>query len=159
MPDDHHDILQLSARYALALDGGDDDAWRALFTPDFVMRGTSAGDRSLSDIASLPSVQLARYRKTFHLVGTQRVICEGSEGHGTVYCSAHHYAEVTHVGGRMPLDIAYVLDIVYEDRYRKTGAIWQFSERRLNLVSRRIYQCATPDATSPPGLAAPPDLA
>lgn len=158
MTDDLHEIQQLSVRYALALDSGDDEAWRALFTPDFVMRGTSAGDRSLSDIASLPSVQLARYRKTFHLVGTQRAVCEGSEGRGTVYCSAHHYAEVTHVGGRMPLDIAYVLDIVYEDRYRKTGAVWRFSERRLNLVSRRIYQCATPDASSA-GPSAPPDLA
>lgn len=158
MPDDHYDIQQLSVRYALALDSGDDEAWRALFTPDFVMRGTSAGDRSLSDIASLPSVQLARYRKTFHLVGTQRVTFEGCEGRGSVYCSAHHYAEVTHVGGRMPLDIAYVLDIVYEDRYRKTGAVWQFNERRLNLISRRIYQCATPDAPSA-GASAPPDLA
>lgn len=159
MPEDLHDICQLSARYALALDRGDDVAWRELFTADFVMRGTSAGDRTLADIASLPSVQLARYRKTFHLVGLPRVTCRGDAGEGTVTCTAHHYAPVEHVGGRLPIDIVHILDIVYDDRYRRERGGWRFSERRLTLVSRRIQQCLTPvDAGAASG-AGPPDPA
>jgi len=155
MPEDLHDICQLSARYALALDRGDDVAWSALFTADFVMRGTSAGDRTFADIASLPSTQLARYDKTFHLVGTQRVSCSGDAGEGIVYCTASHYGPVTHVGGRLPIDIVHVLDIVYDDRYRRVDGVWRFAERRLTLVSRRIEQCLTP-ATTPASGAGPP---
>ncbi len=156
MPEDHHLILQLSARYALALDRGDDVSWSALFTPDFVMRGTSAGDRTFADIANLPSVQRSRYRRTFHLVGTQRVECHGDDGTGTVYCTANHYTEVTHVGGRLPLDIVHVLDIVYDDRYRRTHGVWQFSERTLTIVSRRIQQCLTPADVDTPVFAVQP---
>lgn len=69
--------------------------------------------------------RIARYDKTFHLIGNTRYEVSGDTASGEVYCVAHHLTR-----GDEPTD--YVMYIRYEDEYRRgSDGAWRITTRRL----------------------------
>jgi hypothetical protein len=117
-------LRALSAAYAAGVDRRDAALVRACFTPDaeLVVRGRD-GVRPLPerrlvgrDEISGITTTIARYRRTFHLVGQGRydVEIEGRRATGEVYCEAHHHAVA---------DDGTVTDRVLHIRYQDTYAL------------------------------------
>jgi SnoaL-like domain len=69
--------------------------------------------------------RIARFDRTFHLLGNSRYEVSGDTASGEVYCIAHH---LTRDGE--PTD--YVMYIRYQDEYRRSGdSRWRITARRL----------------------------
>lgn len=133
-------IRNLSHRYALALDRGDLEEWRSLFSASAVVESGSAEPRGLDDIMRIPVDQLQRYEKTLHSVTTQVIQLAGDTATGVVYCTAHHFYRDFHQGGRLPFDLSHDFIIRYEDEYVREGGAWVFARRRIDTLARSVQQ-------------------
>jgi len=136
---DELEIRDLSHRYARAVDRGETDAWRALFSADVVFQ---SGDsvRGLEDVLRIPGDQLRRYRKTLHSVTTQNIVLDGATASGEVYCIAHHIYEDFHQNERLPFDLSHNFLIRYEDDYAREAGRWVFTRRRIITEARFVHQ-------------------
>jgi hypothetical protein len=74
--------------------------------------------------ARVPSA-LGAYRRTFHFVGQQRVDIDGDDATGETYCIAQHLSDRD--DGRWN----HIMNIRYQDRFRRSAAGRRFAERRL----------------------------
>lgn len=133
-------IRNLSHRYALALDRGDLETWRSLFSTSAVLESGSAAPRGLEDIMRIPVDQLQRYQKTMHSVTTQVIELSGDTATGIVYCTAQHLYRDFHQGGRLPFDLSHDFVIRYEDEYVREGSTWVFARRRIDTEARSVHQ-------------------
>ncbi len=126
-------LRALSAAYAAGVDRRDASLVRSCFAPDahLVVRGRD-GARPLperrrtgrDEIGGI-ATSIARYRRTFHLVGQSRYVLEVDAGRATgeVYCEAHHHA-VDDEG----IVVDRVLYIRYQDTYARADD-WLITER------------------------------
>lgn len=110
-------IQQLAARYGMAVDERDVDAWLDLFIPDVRVRRVQAGREALRGVI-VPQLQLF-YRSVHQIVGHRVEFLDDDHATGAVYCRAEH-----EVGDRW-----IVIAIRYDDEYRKVDGKWYFARR------------------------------
>ena len=84
--------------------------------------------RGAEQLASVPR-GLARYHRTFHLLGQAELRAEGSTGEGVVHCIAHHLEREQDGWWDR------VLLIRYSDRYTSDSD----SERRWRIADRLVH--------------------
>ena len=125
---DREELADLCRRYAAAADSRDFEAFGGLFTRDGVLvpsRGRYEGRAAI--VAGVGG--LARYDRTFHLVGQIRHWVEDGVVRGETYCVAHHFTGADGEGVR-----DRVLYIRYRDECRREDGAWRFARRELGLV-------------------------
>lgn len=109
-----HDALRaVAARYAAGVDRRDRALFLSAFTDDAVMvvpsdRGGSMELKGLDEIGRVTEM-IARYPRTFHLLGQARYAVDATHCTGELYCIAHH---ITPSG-----DSDLVMYVRYDDTY------------------------------------------
>jgi len=111
-------IRQLPARYALAVDARDLDAWVALFVEDVDCGKYGRGREALRRFID-PNVRTF-YRSHHQICGQVIDFVDADHATGTVYCRAEHEA------GRHWI----VMAICYFDSYERRAGHWYFTRRR-----------------------------
>lgn len=125
-------IRQLPAKYALALDMRDSDAWVNLFPPDVKVGGGKTGRQALRDW--FDETHHRQFTGTSHHIGGHIIDFDGADAaQGIVYSKNEHEA-----GGDW-----VIMQMMYFDRYERLDGRWYF-RRRLPL-----YWYAT-DLNRPP---------
>jgi SnoaL-like domain len=138
---DEWEIRNLSHRYAQALDRGDTETWRSLFTADVMLQTGDKAPSSYSELVGSPELQLRRYQKTWHGVLTQVIHVDGDQAEGEVYCLARHIWTDSHnTPGDMPFSLSHDMTIRYQDRYRKDNGEWKFAVRKITIDLRTVSQ-------------------
>jgi uncharacterized protein (TIGR02246 family) len=128
---DRLELQELAFAYAAALDERDAEAFAGLFTPDGhlgvyepdpeqQLLGYDGRDEIRTAVALLDP-----YDETLHVMTNHRVVLDGDDATGTVYCLAHHIT--VRDGARHNL----VMTIRYHDRYRRSGGAWRFAHRKI----------------------------
>lgn len=130
---DRRALLDLSHRYASAVDRRDFDGVVELFTPAaelITLGGTRRGHRAIAEALE----GLRRYGATFHLLGQIRHWIDAEQVvRGEAYCVAHHF---TDTGSGTDDRVLYIR---YEDRYEKAAGGWRFARRHLDVV-RSVHE-------------------
>ena len=111
-------IQQLPARYALAVDSRDLDAWVGLFVADVDCGRRGRGREVLKQFIA-PAVRTF-YRSVHQVCGHVIDFVDRDHASGTVYCHAEHEDGGTWVA----------MAIVYFDRYERRDGRWYFVQRR-----------------------------
>lgn len=138
---DEWEIRHLSHRYAQALDRGDTETWRSLFTADVMLQTGDKAPSSYSELVGSPELQLRRYQKTWHGVLTQVIHVDGDQAEGEVYCLARHIWTDSHnTPGDMPFSLSHDMTIRYQDQYRKDEGEWKFAVRKITIDLRTVSQ-------------------
>jgi|SRR5689334_9812936 len=125
-------LRALADRYAAGVDRRDRDLFLSAFHADGVLVlldhadptqvfATRRGHDELGAVTEL----IARYDKTFHMIGNARYEVDGDRATGEVYCVAHHLTTDRHGG------TDYVMMIRYLDTYTRREGRWGIEERRL----------------------------
>jgi hypothetical protein len=128
------ELRSLAERYAQGVDRRDADIFVPLFHPDAMIVIHDPSETTdprelhgLERIGKIPEV-IARYTKTFHMLGQSTYDIGDGEATGEVYCIAHHLTPDVHGGTN------YVMYIRYEDRYAPDAdGTWKFARRRLRV--------------------------
>lgn len=111
-------IQQLAARYALAVDSRDIDAWIALFVGDVDCGRYGKGREALRGFID-PGVR--GFYRSVHFIGGHVIDFEGANrASGTVYCRAEHED-----GDRW-----VAMQLIYFDAYERREGQWYFVRRR-----------------------------
>jgi hypothetical protein len=144
-------LRSLAASYAAGVDRRQLGVFLSAFHPDasLVVYGARAGaDRPPNRMQGHDEIgqvvdMIARYPKTFHLLGQSRyeIGVDGDDrASGEVYCSAHHY--VAAEDG----DKNHVMYIRYEDEYRRDeNSGWRIALRavRVDWTETRLLTATT----------------
>ena len=131
-------LRDLVDRYADAVDRGDVERLRALFTPGGTLTVQAEGgpvenEWSGAEVTRSLDV-IAGFHRTFHHVGGTVFETDGEGGAtGRVHCLAHHY-ERTPNG---PVDL--VMMIRYHDRYRHHDGNWLIEHRRVAIEWTELH--------------------
>lgn len=126
------EIRQLAAKYALALDMRDADAWVGLFPEDVKVGGGASGREALR--AWFDQTMRRTFTGTAHHVGNHIIeFRDADHAEGVVYSKNEHETG----------DQWIIMQMMYFDRYERIGGRWLF-RRRLPL-----YWYAT-DLNAPP---------
>ena len=128
------ELRSLAERYASSVDRRDVDTFVPLFHSDAVITIHDPSEsteprelRGLERLAKIPTV-IARYAKTFHMLGQSTYDIGDGDATGEVYCIAHHLTPDVHGGTN------FVMYIRYEDTYRTDAdGTWRFAQRRLRV--------------------------
>ncbi len=126
---DRQEILELTARYSRALDGGDADAFAGVFTDDGVLvldtggpvrehRGRGDLRAFIGGVKGLSAQRRGRHFNTNHVV----------QGDGD---TATHGSYLVFLANVAPA--ARPLTGTYEDRLTKVAGEWKFNERRVTV--------------------------
>lgn len=126
-PDDHRAIVQLTIDYCWALDTGDWDTLRRVFTDDAVTDLGAGGQRGIEEIIERVSSALGHLDDSQHMVSTHqiRVDDDGRGAVGRCYLHAQHIRRAAEGGPH------FVVAGRYEDRYVRTDDGWRIAERRI----------------------------
>ena len=125
-------IRQLAAKYSLALDMRDADAWVGLFPEDVAVGAGRSGRAALRDW--FDQTMRTQFKGTSHHIGGHVIEFEDPDhAQGVVYSKNEHEAGADWV----------IMQMMYVDRYERIGGRWMF-RRRLPL-----YWYAT-DLNRPP---------
>jgi hypothetical protein len=122
----------LAERYANGADRNDTELFVSAFAPDATLEVFMVGSEEIrstyhghDELRRIPGV-LARYRRTFHMVGNRLYEADGDTVRGEVYCMAHHLSD----GEGGPSD--FVMYIRYLDRYAPgEGGEWRIVSRQV----------------------------
>ncbi len=131
---DQATLHALSCEYAAAADRGDVERLLSAFTDDGALTVPGPPERTLrgpDELSAVPRL-LARYDRTFHLVGqgTYRLTGDRTAA-GEVYCVAHHLGRGS---GDAPEEATdKVMYICYLDEYRRGASGWRISHRTLDV--------------------------
>jgi uncharacterized protein (TIGR02246 family) len=128
--DDKRECRELALRYARACDTHDAAEFAAIFTEDgtIVSPGHTMTGRD-QIVAVVPGALKSMYLRTMHMVHNDLVWIDGDNvAHGETYCVAHHLTKEsdTKAGD-------YIMNIIYDNQFRKENGRWYFSHRKLNL--------------------------
>lgn len=134
------DLHDLSVRYAAGADRRDAELFVSAFVPDGRLRRYDPSDapepssdrRGRDALAEVPGL-LARYARTFHLLGQARYDVDGDHATGEVYCLAHHLTDDAP-------PIVHVMHIRYLDTYLRLDGRWGIEDRRVlvDWTERRV---------------------
>jgi hypothetical protein len=126
------EIRQLAAKYSLALDMRDSDAWVGLFPEDVKVSETTSGRPALR--RWFDETMRPQFTGTSHHIGGHIIeFIDRDNAQGVVYSKNEHEAGAEWV----------IMQMMYFDRYQRIGGRWYF-RRRLPL-----YWYAT-DLNKPP---------
>lgn len=137
----HARLRALSVAYATGVDRRDRDRLLSAFHPDAALAVVTDGGpheprRVLRGHAELGRIVelIARFPKTFHMLGQASYQVEGGDAEGEVYCIAHHLDPAAGGGATMVMYIRYL------DRYRADdGGVWRIVERRVVVDWQATY--------------------
>jgi hypothetical protein len=128
-----HDALRsLAASYAAGVDRRQLDLFLSAFRPDAILAvhrgpaGPGGEPRLMRGHAEIGRVVqlIARYPRTFHLLGQGRYEVRGDRASGEVYCVANHYIPDDQGASNL------VMYIRYQDQYRREpGGPWKIERR------------------------------
>lgn len=119
---DHHDIVQLTHDYCWALDTGDWQALRSVFTADVVTDLGAGGQNGIGEVIERVSSALSHFDVTQHLVGTHQVRIDGDSATCRCYLQAQHVR---------PSGDKLLIGARYEDRCVRTTDGWRIAERKI----------------------------
>ncbi|HUW01686.1 MAG TPA: nuclear transport factor 2 family protein [Acidimicrobiales bacterium] len=128
--DDRQAIIDLTVAYGRAIDAGDFDALRELFTPDATAELGASGQTGIDEICERLATALAPYSRWAHQIGDHEVTVDGDSA--TARCSVHAI-HVRPAGESPPI---YTVSGTYEDRLVRTAVGWRITHRSL-LVTKR----------------------
>lgn len=131
-PEEQLALDTLSRRYASAVDRRDRASFLGVFHRDAVLRIFNPSEASVPsaelighDELGAVTTRIARFDRTFHVVGAGRYDVAGDTASGEVYCTAHHLTR-----GDSASD--YLMLIRYVDEYRRDGSgEWLIATRTL----------------------------
>jgi hypothetical protein len=121
-------LRSLAAFYAAGVDRRQLGLFLSAFHPDAILAVHRADEephlmQGHAEIGRVVEL-IARYPRTFHLLGQARYEVRGRRAEGEVYCVANHY---------IPSDQGasnFVMYIRYQDRYRRElGGPWKIERR------------------------------
>lgn len=149
---DHELLYALSCAYARAVDRRDSAGFVDVFTPDATLRITVAADparvvRTIDghdQLAAVPQ-RLARYDRTFHLLGQASYDHDpdGDRATGEVHCVAHHLTV------RPPEARNTVMYIRYADSYQRgRDGRWRIADRLVQVDWTETRPADDPAASS-----------
>ena len=95
------------------------------------------GRDELADVITM----IARYDKTFHMLGNARYDIADDTATGEVYCIAHHLAANPSREDGAPTD--HVMYIRYRDDYGRDDHGWRIVERRVLVDWRETRSIGT----------------
>lgn len=127
-------IGELPARYALAVDSRDMDAWVNLFVEDVDCGRRGKGREALRSFIE-PSVRTF-YRSIHQICGHVVDFIDDDTATGTVYCRAEHEDG----------DHWVAMAIIYYDRYARRDGRWYFERR----VEKHWYSADVLERPAPP---------
>ncbi len=128
--DDRGAIIDLALAYGRAVDDGDFDALRALFTVDATAELGGPGQSGIDEICERLSTALSPYVRWEHHLGDHEVAVDGDTA--TARCSVH----AIHVRPEGESSPIYTVVGTYEDRLSRTGAGWRITHRALVVTHR-----------------------
>ncbi len=132
--DDQLALIQLTARYAAAVDGRDWEGLAGLFADDAVLvtpgsgasLGMAATATGRAEIVAAVR-QIEAFARTFHHLTGSVWTVDGSTATGRTTCVAHHVEE-----GAEPRSWAW--HVIYDDRFVRDEAGWLFERRALTVA-------------------------
>lgn len=111
-------IRQLAAKYSLALDMRDADAWVGLFPADIEAGGGAIGRAALRDW--FDETMRRQFEGTSHHIGGHIIEFDDSDhAQGVVYSKNEHEAGAAWI----------IMQMMYVDRYERIDARWYFRRR------------------------------
>lgn len=114
-------IQQLVARYAIALDGRDAEAWAALYTPD-VRVGAPVHGSGRADLVRWFRAKCSYWYRSMHLIGAHQVDLDAGDpdrASGLAQCRVEQ-----EIGDRW-----VTTAFLYRDEYRRVDGNWLFAHR------------------------------
>ncbi len=125
--EDREQIRELYARYAMAIDTSDYDAWVDCFTEDGVFESTRfgrhAGAQGLRRFTAIYRESLGG-AQVRHVITNETFQIEGDRGTGACYLVYYHCKD----GRVQQTAVGH-----YRDRLRKAGGKWRFESRQVAL--------------------------
>jgi ketosteroid isomerase-like protein len=118
-------IIRLTHDYCWALDSGDYDALRQVFTPDCMAR-LGGNQSNVDEVIARVSAALGPLDDSQHMVSTHQ-IRRWVDGTVTGRCYLHAQHILAGVAG----GDQYIVAGRYEDRYVRTDEGWRIAEREL----------------------------
>jgi|SRR5579863_5275364 len=134
MTDDRYAIMELTSRFARAVDEHDWEAVAGVFTPDCLV------DYSTGAHLVGPEAMVALIRRVMdhagpsqHLVGNYTIELDGERARASCYVRTFIAGEP----GSVVADAAYENFAVYHDELVRTEMGWQVARRRADIVHER----------------------
>lgn len=128
--DDHREIVDLTYRYAEALDKRDWELMRACLTDDVRMDWVDEGhlNTGIDMFISASSGAMGAIDASHHMVTNHRITVDGDSASGYCYLQA---TLVKHDAADGPL---CTRGAIYEDRYVRVGGAWRIAARTFRLI-------------------------
>lgn len=127
-------LVQLTARYAAAVDGREWDALGALFAADaeLVTPGSGASLGMAATATGREEIvaavrQIEAFARTFHHLTGSIWTLDGSTATGRTTCVAHHVEDG-------PEQRSWAWHVIYEDRCVREASGWLFERRELTIA-------------------------
>jgi SnoaL-like domain len=129
---EERELRRLCARYAMAVDDGDGEAFARAFLPEATLQMFRPGDGATPSVdlagaealGGVPDDVQSRYASTLHFLGQSSFEIGDGEATGTTYCLAHHLEPAPHGG------VDHVMHIRYADTFRRDGdGAWRIAAR------------------------------
>ena len=128
--EDRADIIAITHDYCWALDTGDWDALRSVFTPDVVTDLGAGGQNGIDEVIARVSSALGRLDDSQHIVATHQIRIDGDSATCRCYLHAQHILRDTPGGDH------FIVGGRYEDRCIRTPDGWRIAERSLVVMWR-----------------------
>lgn len=119
---DQHEIIQLTHDYCWALDTGDWDALRSVFTADVTTDLGAGGQSGVDEVIERVSTALSRFELTQHMAATHQIRIDGDTATCRCYLQAMHVrpsGDKLNIGAR------------YEDECVRTPDGWRIAKRAI----------------------------
>ena len=129
-PSDRQEIIDLAVAYCWALDTGDYEVLRSVFTADATAQLGSSSQSGVEEIIERVSTSLAKFVGSQHMVSTHQVVTDGDTATARCFLQAQH---MRREGEAAPL---YTVGGRYEDRLVRTASGWRIAHRDLMVMWR-----------------------
>jgi 3-phenylpropionate/cinnamic acid dioxygenase small subunit len=128
--DDRQAIIDLAVAYVRAVDDGDFDELRKVFTADATAELGGSGQTGIDEICDRLSSALGRFVRWEHQLDDHEVTIDGDAA--TARCSVH----AVHIRPAGESPPTYTVTGTYEDRLTRIDAGWRITHRSLVVINR-----------------------